>query len=165
MNKKWFLVKKRHIVSIEHCTITDELLDISCGGSRSREYNTKEDLIESEGILSSPCKICGQIVDTAFCEPIRTTIKESNICFNCQHWLRIEETLSDDRRYIINNASYFVRDDINANDGFRGFGGAEFKIKRFGSDEIVVTHNLWCQGEIPEHWRKRLPNNAEFINK
>jgi hypothetical protein len=47
----------------------------------------------------------------------------------------------------------------------RGFGGHEFHI-RFtdGREEAEVeTSNLWCQGNIPEHFSKLLPNNAEFV--
>jgi hypothetical protein len=41
-------------------------------------------------------------------------------------------------------------------------GGARSTI-RFRDGRSVVTHNLWCQGEVPAHFREALPDNAEFI--
>lgn len=46
--------------------------------------------------------------------------------------------------------------------GMRGFGGAKFLI-RFFDGRSVETTNLWSQGTIPEHFRSRLPDNAEFL--
>jgi hypothetical protein len=43
-----------------------------------------------------------------------------------------------------------------------GFGGAKFIIQFFDGRR-VETMNLWHQGVIPEHFRIRLPDNAEFL--
>jgi len=44
----------------------------------------------------------------------------------------------------------------------RGFGGSLFNIRWFDGHEAKTT-NLWCQGDVPEHFRSKLPDNAEFI--
>lgn len=44
-----------------------------------------------------------------------------------------------------------------------GFGGYQHKIRKFGSDEIIVTKNLWYNGKVPEKFRSYLPDNAEFV--
>ncbi len=44
----------------------------------------------------------------------------------------------------------------------RGCGGARFRIRFFDGREVETT-NLWNQGAIPEHFRERLPDNAEFV--
>lgn len=46
---------------------------------------------------------------------------------------------------------------------FKGFGGALFSIK-FHDGREVDCRNLWMQGDIPEEWRDRLPDNAVFTN-
>lgn len=43
-----------------------------------------------------------------------------------------------------------------------GHSGSEFRI-RFDDGRVVTTTNLWAGGEIPEHFRDRLPNNAVFL--
>ena len=48
-----------------------------------------------------------------------------------------------------------------ASQGERGFGGKVFEV-RFFDGRVVVTHNLWHQGEVPAHFRARLPDNAVF---
>ena len=45
---------------------------------------------------------------------------------------------------------------------FRGYGGKGIKIK-LHTGEIIVTNNLWHNGEVPKEFRDRLPDNAEFI--
>lgn len=44
-----------------------------------------------------------------------------------------------------------------------GYGGALFRIRRHGSDEVIETRNLWHQGTVPPSWRDRLPDDAEFV--
>ena len=63
---------------------------------------------------------------------------------------------------IINGTHYMVHPDVPGKTPFRGFGGREFKI-RFNDGKEIVTHNLWCQGDIPESHRDKLPDNAVFL--
>jgi hypothetical protein len=44
-----------------------------------------------------------------------------------------------------------------------GHGGREFHIRLFGQDKVIVTHNMWAQGKIPEEYRAILPDNAEDV--
>lgn len=44
-----------------------------------------------------------------------------------------------------------------------GHGGREFHIKLKATGEVVVTHNLWSQGEIPAEYRDVLADNAEDV--
>ena len=46
----------------------------------------------------------------------------------------------------------------------KGFGGAEHRI-RFDDGRVVTTTNLWHQGEIPNEYRDRLPNNAHWVRR
>ena len=33
---------------------------------------------------------------------------------------------------------------------------------RFKDGHTITTNNLWCHGTIPEDFRNKLPDNAEF---
>lgn len=70
--------------------------------------------------------------------------------------------INDSMVAIIDGNHYTVLQDIQGKTPFKGYGGREFKI-RFNDGKEVVTHNLWCQGDIPESHRDKLPDNAVFL--
>ena len=43
-----------------------------------------------------------------------------------------------------------------------GFGGHEFYIRKFDGT-LIKSNNVWHQGKIPEHFRKDLPDTADFL--
>lgn len=104
------------------------------------------------------CEFCGREFSRT-CEP---NAYNGNNCFNCSFWIKKIE-LSDedeDRRVIVDRQHYRLgNDDPGA---FRGFGGRKFTIL-FQDGRIIETSNLWHQGEIPERFRKWLPDNAIFV--
>ena len=63
---------------------------------------------------------------------------------------------------IIGGNCYTIGDENKT--GFRGFGGAKFKIKItkatkvYNEGEIIVTTNLWHRGEVPDKYK--VENNA-----
>ena len=156
----WFFVQEREKKPEIVYSKIDDIKDFSM---RSAGYETKEELIKELGILEENCKECGSILRTNFLEPYKSKITRENICFSCFHWIDIENTLSDERRFIIKGNSYWKEPDKDKNDFFVGFGGHEFKIRRFGSEEIIISRNLWHQGVVPEHFKERIKDNAEFL--
>lgn len=42
-------------------------------------------------------------------------------------------------------------------------GGRKFHIQMHDG-QVIETTELWHQGTIPEHFRERLPDNANFLN-
>lgn len=44
----------------------------------------------------------------------------------------------------------------------KGHGGSLFRI-RMHDGTLIDSRNLWCQGPIPERFRDRLYDNAEFL--
>lgn len=102
------------------------------------------------------CPVCGKELENppyynGFC---------SDECFHIHFW----RIVLDDEAIIINGSCYHIGvepEDPKNYRGFLGFDGSEFKIRKFGSDEIIVTHNLWCQGEIPLEFNKQ--DNAQFV--
>lgn len=76
-------------------------------------------------------------------------------------WLEIIK--EKDEHVIINGICYYLDKAHPMSDSpFRGYGGREFKIK-LHTGEIIVTNNLWHNGEVPKEFRDRLPDNAEFV--
>lgn len=96
-------------------------------------------------------------------------IAGKGLCFNCNHWMELylgqeaEEALFFLR---INGTHYQTPKDVKFrfNQRYPGFGGRKFIIKIIETGEVVETCNLWCQGDIPQKFRGRLYDNAEFVN-
>jgi hypothetical protein len=64
----------------------------------------------------------------------------------------------------IDGQHYIVADaDGNRTGGPHGFDGRTFTLRfRGGGGRIVVTRDLWHQGEIPGDYRAQLPDTAVF---
>lgn len=65
-------------------------------------------------------------------------------------------------KVIANGKCYYYdrrRPISNAPASSRGFGGAVFKIKYYDG-EIAETNDLYFNGNIPENYRDKLPDNA-----
>ena len=83
----------------------------------------------------------------------------SEHCFTIKFWDGICE--EKEEHVVINGVCYAIADEpVN---GFLGYGGRKFKIKMFDTGEVIETNNLWCQGDVPEEYKYRLPNTAEFV--
>ena len=83
----------------------------------------------------------------------------SEHCFITKFWDGICE--EKEEHVVINGVCYAIADKpVN---GFLGYGGRKFKIKMFDTGEVIETNNLWCQGDVPEEYKSRLPNTAEFV--
>ena len=84
-----------------------------------------------------------------------------NRCFYCSFWEEKVRIKGDPNQTIVNGEHYMVGSSTNG--PIRGFGGADFSIEYFDGRRIECN-NLWHQGEIPEHFRNRLPDNAKFVH-
>lgn len=74
-----------------------------------------------------------------------------------------EQALKDPKHHpVINGVKYYIDPDESDAAGFKGFGGRKFKI-RFNDGTEVTTRNLWHNGEVPDEWRDKLPDTAEFV--
>ena len=108
------------------------------------------------------CPVCGKELEN----PPYYNDCCSDECFHIDFW----RNALDDEAIIIDGHCYHIgiepgdagdpEDPENCR-SFLGFGGQEFKIRKFGSDEIIVTHNLWHQGEVPLEFNKQ--DNAQFV--
>lgn len=102
--------------------------------------------------------VCGAI-DSMYwneCDECAILIADDkDICFSCANWQDLMKTKSA-TRIVIENHHYLI--------GSRGgFGGREFSIEFLDTARNpIVTDRLWSQGEVPVHFRDRIPDNARW---
>ena len=97
------------------------------------------------------CIICGKEFEESFCGEFC-----SEHCFEEDFWTKA----LDGKEIVIGGECYHVGPESDDPSFFKGYGGAKFVIK-MNSGKVIVTHNLWNQGEIPKRFFKG--NNAEFV--
>lgn len=140
----------------EYPSFTEEL------GSIAGPFETRELAVERLGFDGEvKCKECGYLVSLNYMEPYATQLRERQLCFTCNHWTNnIGKAARDRNVYIIDGWQY------SGNHGERGdgFGGRHFLIET-NDGRRIETWNLWCQGDIPERFRDRIPNNARFLDE
>lgn len=117
------------------------------------------------------CKKCGVGLPSNYLERwLESDIKEiikQGYCFYCASWMQTVEIFYDKgKSIIINGEHYYDGGFINKkiNGGFLGFGGRMFFIK-MNEGKVLKTNNLWNQGNVPEHFKDILKDNAEFITE
>ena len=104
------------------------------------------------------CPTCGKELGK-FISDERSLI-ENGECFECSLWRERLPLVGNSDIVIIDGTMYTIGDE-DSKDPFRGFGGDKFVI-HFKDGREVTTTNLWCGGDISEHWRPQFPDNANF---
>lgn len=116
------------------------------------------------------CKHCGAEDEYQWMEDTNRELQRREACFDCNFWFeKLEYTI---RGYVhrpgdivrVEGVHYIILEDRPAGTPFLGHGGRKFKI-RFNDGREVMTNNLWCQGTIPENFRKLMPDNAKFVTE
>ena len=94
---------------------------------------------------------------------ISKIMEDERVCNSCAFWLEKIAT-TNENTVVVNGIRYTIGDEKSTS-YFKGFGGAKFDIEFFDGRK-VVSHNLWCQGVIPEEFRSypELQDNARFVN-
>ena len=158
--KKYFLITTQ-LTFIFHGTWEDAHgLIQKRGGSCSHGYDSIKELKEDQEILNEVCSCCGGFIKARFTEPVRTKLIEKKLCFSCNHWDEIYQDIDNPDRFIIDGDSYH---NVKKDTCFKGFGGSLFKIKRYNTNEIIETRNLWHQGKVSIHLIDKIKNNACFL--
>lgn len=110
------------------------------------------------------CKECGQRDVAKYCEPTRSDMVRRQLCFDCLFWAeQLEEHYLKGESVVVDGCHYLVGEE-SANGWMCGFGGARFDIERFDGTRLTTT-NLWHHGQIPGHFRERMPDNARFLEQ
>jgi hypothetical protein len=138
-----------------------------CNKARHAKHDWPTDKqCECADYLALPkCSICGQPREVGiYGSATQGRLDRKEICFGCDFWIEkvLWKTEGDPKAVIVNGRHYYIGEEQEKGyGGFRGFGGSEFKIK-FNDGRRVVSHNLWCQGDVPAHFRDVLTDNAVF---
>lgn len=107
------------------------------------------------------CKECGG--DLIEGRSIRYPCHDHGLCFTCYFWLeKLEWHKAGDPNAVVVDGTHYHIGPETTSGMFKGFGGRRFEIEFFNGRKVTTT-NLWCQVDIPESWRERLPNNARFL--
>lgn len=108
------------------------------------------------------CRECQGLFRTAIFGPeVAERLERERLCFPCLRWTDAVALASRSESVRIAGRHYMIgREDAPEREP-RGFLGQRFVI-RFDSGKVVETTNLWSQGEIPGHFRQRLPDNATW---
>jgi hypothetical protein len=85
--------------------------------------------------------------------------EEKEKAFHTEFWVEKFEMKDSPMVARIDGKHYIIGEEDSK--GMRGFDGRQFTIKFFDGT-VIVTTNLWHQGEIPSEAEPWLPNNAEF---
>lgn len=164
MKKKFYLVSYHEKTGAERTEIlrTHKVPNMGKLGlfSRSRAYDTKEELLEAKGIQKEPCVKCGGLVTLHYNN--KEELIKHGMCFSCNHWRGIAATKH--KRTIVDGSCYTVCAE-NASGYFRGFGGAKFIFKNKKTGEITESTNVWHQGTVPPEWKEELPDTHESVKQ
>ena len=107
------------------------------------------------------CRECGKYDKAYYIEERKAEMEERSLCFKCLFWTQY---LEDPRQNIVVKGRAYTDAgavDLSKRRGFTGFGGSLFTI-HFFTGATLKTNNLWHRGDVPGHFRDRLPDNAEF---
>lgn len=161
--------------------------------SCSPPYSTKEEAIEKMGGVHS-CKICNMYINVASSQGKELLEKRLcwNCNFWLERADNLDTEINrvaaklqrktftpgkpPTRSVIIEGFTYSIGPEPETIVGVRacpqvlGFGGREFRIKFFGvnspeAGQVVVTHNLWAGGKVPERFIHLFPDNAIFLDE
>ena len=138
------------------------------GGYSASTFNSREDA-EAEYARwreVGTCRECGDGLNDRYVEPYKTQIRERQLCMSCLFWTGYVEGNTNPTHVVVGGFHYVIEPDRDTTRGYGclGHGGARFDIRFFDGRE-VVSRNLWAQGEIPDHFRDRLVDTAEFVKR
>lgn len=138
-----------------HCTIMD---------TDATECETCDGVYMPPRVSAPRCCKCGQFYQYKWDRATTASMASRRMCFDCNFW---QDILDEKEKYLIIGGSSFQLGPDRPSDcaNFKGFGGREFRIRKFGSKKIIVTHDLWHQGKITAAFRKLLSDNAEFVDE
>lgn len=103
---------------------------------------------------ANKCVVCGKHYDKALFSGVKVCSIE---CFHEDFWNKA----LDKTAIIVDGICYHDGGPSKSPAEFRGHAGREFVIQRLDRNEIIVTNNLWCNGEIPPE--RNIKDNARFL--
>jgi hypothetical protein len=93
--------------------------------------------------------------------PVVARMGERGCCYFCIRMLEAVEHANSPKSVRISGRLYWIGPEDLPEREPRGFLGARARIA-FHDGRHVESTNLWAQGQIPEHFKSRLPDNAAW---
>lgn len=117
---------------------------------------------EGDGHPIVQCVECGEAQEACYGNGIGDNMVKRSLCFACLFWIEYIECQHEPDQVIIAGKHYVIgEENQQGNRRWRGYGGSPWMV-RFHDGRSIRSTNLWFQGEIPERFRERMPDNAEF---
>lgn len=105
------------------------------------------------------CDDCGarDLLEGYSCE----VQEQAGLCRTCLHWTDFAANQKREpwRYFVHRGEAYRIDGRGKVGSGFLGFAGAEWVIA-WPDGHVEATNNLWHVGDVPRHWRGRLPDTA-----
>lgn len=86
----------------------------------------------------------------------RDQLIAKNLCFGCNFWDEVMKSIGK-RTFVAGGRAYTI-----GRDGGGGFGGCGYTVT-FPDGDVRKGNSLWHRGEVPAHWRERLPDTATLV--
>lgn len=110
------------------------------------------------------CVECDKSEKGCWMDTLAKRLRDKQLCFNCDFWIGYVRYKDSPKAVRINGNHYWLGSTpASSPNSNKGYGGCLFRIK-FSGGRKVRTTDLWHQGEIPERFQARLPDNAEFVD-
>ena len=113
------------------------------------------------------CSKCQAPTVPSYAPPTGQQMIDRQLCFHCNYWEEVANELrtgKNPRRTIIINHRIYMDAGYSKNArALLGFGGREFRYRRVGSDEVILTNNLWSGSALPPEYWAEFPDTAEFV--
>ena len=98
------------------------------------------------------CKDCGERDLLSWDAATRERLQATGLCFSCLHWADFLRDMERGprRMFISGGVAYSIGDQYKGD----GHGGRRFHVV-WPDGQLSDTRNLWCAGEVDEHWRPK----------
>lgn len=107
------------------------------------------------------CVDCGQRDLLGWEDRTREKLEATGLCFDCLHWAQARKAMAGKSwKHFVSKGSFYTIGDTYEGGGF---GGTRWHVT-WPCGHVEDTKNLWHGGDVPEHWRERLPDNAELVS-
>lgn len=96
---------------------------------------------------------------------IRSIMEETGYCFYCAFWENLYQKNKDNPNWVIIGGYSWILSDIREQDKcspLLGLGGVRLIAKK-DDGTILDGRDWWGQGEVPQHFKDQMPDNAEWI--
>lgn len=101
------------------------------------------------------CSICGDLFEKSTAKgEDEHRMEKDHLCFDCALWANRADK---ENPLVIDGIRYSL-----GPGNWGGMAGRRFVIEYFDG-RIVETKDLWCNGEVPDYFRDRIPDTARFL--